>query len=426
MDSLFRSLTRIAVGATLLSAASAARTMDAPTGVLTLREALSAAARNNPELAAAALGVRAGDGRLQQAGLLPNPTLSAAGENLGVAAGDSGAEPTQATLRVAQLVELGGKRAERQRLAALERDGSQWDYEVRRATVLAETAQRFVAVLSLQERRSLADDLVRLAEQSSHAVDAQVRAGAGAPFESGRARVALGQAQLSAAQREQDLAAARAALAASWAADRATFERVSGDLTDIGPPPAIDLDAVSRNPDVARWTTELDARSAALRLERSRAVPDVTVSAGPRVFTDSGQVAAVVELGLPLPLFDRNQGNVAAASAALAVAAEQQRAATTAVRTALARSIESMRATYARAVALRDDLIPAAHATFTDAQQAYRRGALRYLEVLDAQRNWFELRDAYLAALADYHAARIEMQRLLGDDLEAAAAGGTG
>src|SRR5262245_54352837 len=128
MDSLFRSLTRIAVGATLLSAASAARTMDAPTGVLTLREALSAAARNNPELAAAALGVRAGDGRLQQAGLLPNPTLSAAGENLGVAAGDSGAEPTQATLRVAQLVELGGKRAERQRLAALERDGSQWDY----------------------------------------------------------------------------------------------------------------------------------------------------------------------------------------------------------------------------------------------------------------------------------------------------------
>src|SRR5262249_36020797 len=183
------------------------------------------------------------------------------------------------------------------------------------------------------------------------------------------------------------------------------------------------LDAVSRNPDVARWATELEAREAALVLERSRAVPDVTLSAGPRVFTDSGQVAAVVELGLPLPLFDRNQGNVAAASSAGAVAAAQRRAAITAVRAALGRNIDSLRAAYARATALRDGLIPAAQRTYTGAQEAYRRGALRNLEVLDARRAWFELRDAYLEALVAYHAARIEVERLLGADLEAAAGG---
>jgi len=423
MQSPFRTVTQIAMGAALLSAAAAARPMEPLTGTITLHDALDATARSNPELAAAALGARVGDGRVRQAGLLPNPILSVEGENLGVPAGDSGAEPTQATLRFAQLIELGGKRDKRTRLAALERDGAQWEYEIRRAAVLAETAQRFIAVLGLQERRALAADLVRLADESIGLVEAQARAGAGAPFEIDRARVALGQAQLTAAQREHDLAAARAALAASWAADHASFERVSGDLAALSAPPEIDLDAVSRNPDVARWATELEAREAALVLERSRAVPDVTLSAGPRVFTDSGQVAAVVELGLPLPLFDRNQGNVAAASSAVAVAAAQRRAAITAVRAALGRNVDSLRAAYARATALRDGLIPAAQRTYTGAQEAYRRGALRNLEVLDARRAWFELRDAYLEALVAYHAARIEVERLLGADLEAAAGG---
>src|SRR5262245_26522485 len=127
MHSPFRTVTHIAVCAALLSAASAARSVEPLTGAITLQDALDATARSNPELAAAALSVRVGDGRVRQADLLPNPTLSVEGENLGVPAGDSGAEPTQATLRFAQLIELGGKRDKRTRLAALERDGTQWE-----------------------------------------------------------------------------------------------------------------------------------------------------------------------------------------------------------------------------------------------------------------------------------------------------------
>jgi len=389
---------------------------DVPTGIVTLRDAVAAALRHNPELGAASLTVQASDGRRVQAGLLPNPTVSAEAENVGASGRDDETEPPQTTLRLAQLIELGGKRAKRQRLAALERDAAQWDYEVRRATVAADAARAFVAVLALQEQRALSAELVGLAEESLRAVEKQIGAGAAAPADGTRARVVLGEAKLALADRERELAAARGALAAAWGAAQPTFERASGDLADIAPPDEA-ATAIDANPDVARWTTELAAREAALSLERARAVPDVTVAAGPRIFIDSGEVAGVFELGLPLPLFDRNQGGVAAATADIAAAGARQRGATLAVRAAVRRETEQLRAAHTRAAALRDDLIPAAHATFTAARDAYRLGAVRYLEVLDAQRTWFALRDQYLSALAAYHTARIDLERLVGADL---------
>src|SRR5262245_9274044 len=325
MDSSFRFAVRLLDLCALAAAVPAVHAADPPAGVITLRDALDAALRGNPELAAVAEEVRAGDARREQAGLAPNPTLAAAAENLGTSADDEGAEPPQATLRLAQLFELGNKRGKRQRLAALERDGIQWEYEARRATLLADTAKLFVSVLALQERRALAGDVVGLATAALNGVETQVRAGAVSPVEATRARVALGEAQLAVTDRERELAAARVALAAAWGTPRPSFERVAGDLADIAPPSDAIAAEVGTNPDVARWATELSAREAALSLEQARAVPDVTVAVGPRYFIDADQVAAVVEVGVPLPLFDRNQGAIAAASADVAAAGERQR-----------------------------------------------------------------------------------------------------
>jgi cobalt-zinc-cadmium efflux system outer membrane protein len=425
MDLQLRSITRLLALGALLTAAPRALAAELPSGTITLRDALEAALRTNPGLAAAALDVRAGDARSAQARVLPNPTLDAGAENLGASAADEGSEPAQATLRLAQLIELGGKRDKRGRLAALERDGRQWDFEVRRAAILAETAELFVTVLALQERRALAADLAGVAAEFQHAVDAQVRAGAASPVDASRARVALGEARLALAERERQLAAARVALAGAWGAPEPTFQRVAGNLADIAPPQPAAAVEVGGNPDVARWSTEVAAREAALSLEQARRVPDVTVGAGPRYFIDSGQFAAVVEVGVPLPLFDRNQGAIAAAAAEVAAAGERQRAALLAARAAVGRARESVAAAYARATTLRDELIPAAESTSTSAREAYRSGALRYLEVIDAQRTWFELRDQYFAALTAYHLARIDLERLTGAELGAATSGPT-
>lgn len=387
-----------------------------PTGAITLRDALGAALRANPKLTAAAEGIRIGEARLLQAGLLPNPELKLEVEDLGGSGDRQAFETTQTTLRVSQLVELGGKRARRRALSGHERDAAAWDYEVQRVDVLAETARAFVTVLALQEQLALADEIIPLTAAAERAVDAQVHAGAGTPAETLRARIAAAQAEVERGQRARELAGARIALAASWGGTTPTFGRAAGDLAAIDPPPPLDalLARLDGNPDLVRWQSELAARSAALDLERARAIPDVTVGAGPRYFSDNGDVALVLELGVPLPVFDRNQGAVGEARARLAAAAAERRAATAALRANLGRDVEELRGAYEHVMALRRTVLPAAEAAVTSSKEAYRAGALRSFDVLDAQRTWFGLRVEYLRALAAYHLALIDVERLAG------------
>ena len=387
-----------------------------PGGTLTLRDALAATLVANPELSAVAVGVRVQEARAVQAGLLPNPEVRGSVDNFGGTGSNRGFKSSESSLRLAQLVELGGKRARRQTLAGLERDAAQWDVEARRAAVLAETAKAFVDVLALQERGALALELARLADASARAVENQVRAGAGSPAEALRARVAVSQSESDCEARARDLAAARVALASLWGTATPTFDRVSGSLDAVSPPPPLDvvLAGLEQNPDLARWTTELALRDAAIHLEEARAIPDVTVGTGPSYYADAGGAGWVLDLEVPLPLFNRNQGAIAAARAERLRADLARRATDTAVRAALARNFESARAAYDRSRRLSGDILPTAEAAYVRTQEAYRAGALRALDVLDAQRTLFALRDQYLESLRTYHEALIELDRLAG------------
>jgi cobalt-zinc-cadmium efflux system outer membrane protein len=217
------------------------------------------------------------------------------------------------------------------------------------------------------------------------------------------------------------LRAARVALAARWGDATPRFTRAAGDLAALAPPPSTDdlLARITNNPDVARWTTELAARDAAVALEHARAVPDLGVGAGPRYFSDTNDVGVVFELSLPLPFFDRNQGGIAEARALRGQADAQRRATELAARSAVATAAEALRAAFERARVLRDDLVPGAQRVLDDATRAYRTGAVRYLDVLEARRTVFDIRDQYLAALADYHHARIDVDRLVGAPTDA-------
>ena len=248
-----------------------------------------------------------------------------------------------------------------------------------------------------------------------------MHAGATAPLDATRARVALGQARLEREQRESQLRAARVALAARWGDATPHFTRAEGDLAAVAPPPPTDdlLARVANNPDVARWTTELAARDAAVALEHARAVPDIGIGAGPRYFSDGTDVGVVFELSLPLPFFDRNQGGIAEARALRTQADAERRATELAARSAVANAAEALRAAFERARVLRDELVPGAQQVLDDATAAYRKGAVRYLDVLDARRTVFEVRDQYLEALAGYHHARIDVDRLVGSPADA-------
>jgi len=329
-------------------------------------------------------------------------------------------------VRVLQRIELGGKRGARRRVAEIDRDLAAWDYEVARRDVVASTTKAFVTVLAAQERRVLAAELERLARETVAAVERSVAAGAAVPVEALRARVALGRTEVEGARAERELEAARTQLAVRWGATQVALPRVRGDLTRLDPLPseAALASALADNPDLARWTTERAARRAALALERARRIPDVTVGAGARHFSDNGDNALLVELSLPLPIFDRNRGGVVAAREEVAKGRDEAEVARVDARVALSEAYERLAAAHDEAFSFASRVLPDAQRSASGTMAAFRQGLLRPVDVLEAQRALFELQGDHLRALERLHLAAADVERLTGMPLHDLSNGG--
>jgi len=386
---------------------------------LKLREALALALEQSPDLASFSWETRAREARALQAGLLPNPILAAEVENIAGSGPKSGVESAETTLLLSQLIELGGKRSRRRQLGALETKLSRWEYEAARLEVIAETTAAFVDALARQEAVRLANDQIRLAEDVRHAVEKLVRAGAAPSAEVLRAEVEVTKQRIEQRLRVRALRAAHVRLATTWGAHEPTFETLAGELEAVSPIP-LEADLVGRlatTPALARWQAEVTKRRATIELEDAGRIPDVTLGLGPRHFNDTNDWALVAGFQMPIPVFDRNQGARRASRNQLAKTKEEQRRAALRLRRSLARSYQGLASAYEEIAALRDEAIPTAERAYEETKRAQRHGALRFTEVLDAQRSLFALRTQLVVALAAYHLSRAQTEALIGGPL---------
>ncbi len=400
-------------------AARTSTTRTNPTRDLTLRDSLALALLENPTLAAYSWETRVREAEALQAGLLPNPELTVEGEDFAGTGSFTGYDGAQTTIFLGQLIELGGKRSKRRRVATLERDLASWDYEVKRLDVFTEVAVAFVGVLQAQNEVALAEEVLAIAGESIQAVSKQVRAGATSSVEETRARVNVASARVELRAARAALQTARTRLSSAWGDDSARFGLVLGDLRGVEAPPPIDSirDKLEQNPDVARWVAELAHRDAAIALQDAGAIPDVTAGAGVRRLEQDNDTAFVFGVTVPLPVFDRNQGGRQAARHGLAKARYEQRAAFVRAASALEIALENLQSSFDQIEALRSDVLPQAVLAYEGVRRGYQRGLFRYIEVLDAQRTLFELRGRELSALGDYHRTVAEAERLIGEPL---------
>lgn len=392
-----------------------------PTGALTLRQALALALKANPELGAFSREIRAREAAVLQARLFPNPELSITAENLGNTVLKDIDGP-QTTVSLSQLILLGGKRARGIEVTGFDRDLAAWDYETKRMDVLTRVAQAFVEVLRTQEGLALTNDLAALAERVVEAVSARVRAGKVSPVEETRTRVTLASVKIEQARAVRELEAARKRLAATWGSTTPRFKTTRGKLDQVLPIPTLEelIQRLTQNPDLARWATEIAQRQATIDLEKSRAIPDLTVSLGVTQFTDSNDSALVAGISIPLPVLNRNQGNIQVAHQRLTKAMEERRAAEVSVTTALNTTYQRLAAAHAEVTTLSQEILPGAQSAFEAVSRGYRLGKFGFLDVLDAQRTLFGAKAQYLQAMASYHQAVAEVERLIGEPVQAA------
>jgi cobalt-zinc-cadmium efflux system outer membrane protein len=391
----------------------------APTGELKLEQALATALLRNPDLEAFSYEVRAAEARILQARVLPNPELELELEEYD--RGGEGFDSSETAVVLGQLFELGGKRRWRTRVAEAESELAGWDYESMRLDVFTETAQRFTAVIAAQKRVDLSRSAVELAEKTSNAVSERVKAGKEPPLQASKSEAELEMARMDALEAENALGIARKKLAAMWGAEQADFEMAAGSLDRVlGAIPSLAAlrSRLSRNPDLARWEVELRLRQATLSSERAARIPDLQASVGYQKFEEDGTDALAFGVGVPLPLFDRNQGNIAAAGHELSKAEAERSATELTLAAELAETHASLTGSRQRVITLRDKVVPAMEQAFGAAHEGYKQGKFGFLDMLDAQRGLFEAKGALVDALSDYHTALTEIQRITGTSIE--------
>jgi len=390
-----------------------------PRGRLRMHDSLAMALLRHPDLAAASWQIRAAEARVLQAGVRPNPELEVEVEEFGGDDDRAGIHAAEITVGLSQEILRAGKLEKRTAVARLEGELAGWDYEATRLDVLTETAKAFTEALAAQERLALMQESVRIGEEVSRVVSRQVQAGKVPPLDENRARVALALHGLERDRVARDLTAKRRALAASWGSSSPQFDELDGSLYDTRPVPAPErvVGLLSQNPDLARWAVEMELHRANVDLQRAEASPDVTIMAGVSHFREDGGESFLAGFAIPLPVFDQNIGGILEARADRNRVREEMRAADVRVRAALSDGYQALAASGQESGTLRDTVLPAAEAAFAAAEKGFRQGKFGYLDVLDAQRTLFDVKQQLIDALAAYHAAVADVERLIGQSL---------
>lgn len=372
---------------------------------LTLDEALrlSGAAAggtvvNNPRVVGPQEEIAAAEALVGQANLRPNPEVSLEVENIAGTGAFSGLQSTEFTLAASLPIELGGKRQARVRAAEADVAVAELRGELARAELGLAVRERYVSAVAAQARADLAEDIVERNRELARIAQVLVDVGREPPLRALRAQSELAEsiAELKAAQ--ADVLAARLGLGAVWAEQVAP--EVPATFPDIEPPHELLADYSGIRLRLA--AAEREALQAEAQRQRSLSVPDPTVSAGVRRFQESKDQAFLVGVSIPLPLRDRNQGNIAAAEARVRAANARDAVALADYRQDVAQARADYLGAEAKAETLANDSLPQAEEALRLAQIGYRNGRFPLIEVLAAA----EARDGILRSLTDSREAQ--------------------
>lgn len=376
---------------------------------LTLDDALRRALAASPQGASSAARVEALSAARTLAGLPPQPSIDVMTENFGPPSRDL-YDQFQITGSYSQRIERGGKREAR--VAVADRD-----IDLARAQSIAQRLDMIVAVQRLYveaqaEEAILATARERLvtAEDVEREVRRRVSSARDPVFARSRAQTAVAEAKLNMELAIHRRDAALVRLAAYWGGKGEDWTVSSAGFLSFvsphGPQPIAEADLA-----VA------DARGrradAAIDLERSNAVRDPTLTAGPR-YIRTGGVGFVAGVSIPIGGRRLNQARLAEAQAeqrrtqadVAMQRAERERA--------IMLSVEEVDESRHEAEELRDKVIPAAEKTLKEVRLGYGRGFFSFADVNAAQTVLTDARVRMLDAARRYHDARVDLDRQTG------------
>jgi cobalt-zinc-cadmium efflux system outer membrane protein len=381
----------------------------APPTPLTFEAALNLAAGRNLRVDAARRQRAVRESAVRTAGLVPNPEIVA----------ESSRDTPHQLVSVDVPIEIGGKRSRRLDLAREELSLAEGDVQVELRSVRREVREAFYSLIAANERVRLAENAVEIAQRLRDIAQARFDAGA-VP------RLEVLQADLGVARASTDLDLVRSIQTSVRANLNGVLNLPPDERTDVtgaladhtASAPSYDEAkriALASNIDLLNLDRQAAIERRRTDLLRAERVPTPVFAFGalfnaPGEFNTGGRFA----VAMSVPLFNRNQGEIAGSLAATSQLQAQREARQRTIENALFGTVARIRAQRQRADAYTSRLVPTAVDLESLAEESYRAGRTSVLSVLDAQRTVRDVRDEALQAALDVQTSIAELEELLG------------
>jgi cobalt-zinc-cadmium efflux system outer membrane protein len=396
--------------------------------LFTLEQAQKIADESNPTLRQAEAEIRAAKARQQQSGLYPNPTVAYTGDEIrggSVGGGKQG-------FFVEQTVVTGGKLARRREVLGKDVKLAETEDEEQKMRVHSAVKMAFLRVLAAQELLSARQGLAMNAQDSVETQRRLMNTGQADASEMLEAEVEAQRMRLSARMQENTLREEWRSLAAVVGQPEMPLGTVTGDLENGWP--EVDeeeaVETIAKGSPAVRIaeTAEAHAQSVLGRARRE-AIPDLQLRGGMEYnheLLGSAPFAkgweGIAEVAVQLPLFNRNQGNVAAARADIERAEQEKKRIALTLRERAASVVDQYASARLMAVGYREEILPRAKKAYALMVEKYGQMLASYPRVLETQRKVYEMQIEYIAALESVWTNGTALQGyLLTDGLEAPA-----
>ncbi|MDQ2675192.1 MAG: TolC family protein, partial [Actinomycetota bacterium] len=376
--------------------------------VVTLEELERMAAERNPTLAQAQASIRAAEGRRRQAGAFPNPVVGYFGEEL--AFRDTGNAGEHGVF-VEQTIPLGGKLGKAKRVFEREREQAEAIAEAQRQRVVNSVRAVYFEALGAQQLVELRADLADLAREAVEITKELYNVGQADRPDQLEIEIEAERAEIEMLRAQGDWEQAWRAVGAMVNNPDLKPARLAGSL-DAGEA-ALDQEQLLAtllrdSPEIRAARAGVERARAEVSRQRAERIPDLFVNAGvghnnERLERDGRKIGAEgrIEVGVNVPIFNRNRGGIAAAEAELAIAERELDRLQLSLRTRMASSFREYRSARTMVEKYRTQVIPRARQAYEMYLSNFRQMAAAYPQVLIAQRTLFQVEVEYARALVE-------------------------
>ncbi len=381
---------------------------------LTLEALEQIALNNNPAIGQAVAKLRAMQGKWVQAGLPPNPRVGYLSEDVGIE-GTSGKQGAF----VGQKFITGGKLDLDQAVVSREIMRSEQQLITTRQRVLTDVRIGYYDVLIAQRKLKLAGELVDISNQAVRASQQLLKA-------KEIPRVGLLQTEIEAQTAHILLRRAKNGNVAAWrrlnsviGGPDLALQPLEGDLDQV----ANNLEwneqlerLVTKSPEVATAVTELERARSALGRAHAQVIPDLNVQVALQYDNLTEDTITGVQVGLPIPLWNRNQGGIQRAWNDIVTARRNIQRVELDLQQRLAIAFQQYADARYQVGRFSDNILPTARETFDLVSEGYQKGEVGYLDMLTAQRTYFRANLSYIEALRELWQVTVRIEGMLLQD----------